>query len=188
MKKLLPLTLLFFSFSAHAIFTEVGISYNYKKTAFDENNNNEQQATQSSVSFYIWDRIALELSYTNGLSVNKEKNYVGTNTNMRTTTVYTDAYGADLIFILAASKEAKIQPFIKGGAAQIKRKIVIQDENASPWEIVYTGLSPSYGVGIKFLLSQSFALRASYDVLQAPTSQNTKYDEATGRAGISWMF
>lgn len=172
---------------AFAINTEVGINYSYKKSAFDSENNNEQQSASGSLSFYFWERIALELSYTSSLYVKKERQPDFAGSNLRTTTQYTDVYGADLIFILA-DRKASFQPYLKGGVAQVKVKQVVQDAGANPWEIVYNGLSPSAGVGLKFFLTEAFAIRASYDAIQTPVNNDTKITDITGRVGVSWMF
>lgn len=184
---LVSLLILLFAAPSHALFTELGLSYNYKKSTFDQFNNQEQQASTASLSFYFWEKLALELSYTNGLYVKKEKNTADTLAILRTTTQYTDVYGADLIFVLA-SRKAQFQPYLKGGGAYVKRRQVVQDEGANSWEIPYEGISPSYGVGAKIYLSEEFAIKMSYDVLQTPVDNNVKVDEVTGRVGISWML
>lgn len=173
---------------AFAINTELGINYSYKKSAFDSDNNYEQQGATGSVSLYFWERIALELSYTNSLYVKKEKQPEMAGAFLRTTTQYTDVYGADLIFILSADRKAVFQPYIKGGAAQVKVRQVVQDQGSSAWEINYSGLSPSVGIGFKFFLTDAFAVRTSYDAIQTPVNNETKVNDVTGRVGISWMF
>lgn len=187
--------LLFFLFillplkDAHAEL-ELGVNYSYKKSTFDSDNTTEQQSTTGSVSIYLWKQVALEFSYTDGLFVKKEKNpnNAGSGNFLRITTVYSNIYGVDFIFIIADSKEAMVQPYVKLGAAQIKRRQVVQDDNNNPWEINYAGLAPSYGAGLKFLLTKEFAIRTSYDVLQTPVDNNTKIDEVNGRVGLSWIF
>ncbi|MEZ0390733.1 MAG: outer membrane beta-barrel protein [Pseudobdellovibrionaceae bacterium] len=171
---------------ALALQTELGINYNYKKSAFDGDNNTEQQSATGSISFYFWEKVALELSYTNGLYVKKEKQPT-TDAKLRTTTQYTDVYGMDLIYILS-DRKAIFQPYIKGGVAQVRVKQVVQDDGANPWDLTYQGLSPSYGIGFKFFLTEAFALRASYDGIQTPTNNDTKINDITGRVGVSWIF
>lgn len=170
--------------NAMAVATEIGVNYNYKKTFFDEANNSEQQAVQSSVSFYFWERLALEFSYTNGLFVQNEKRPNTLGAVQGKTTVYTDAYGTELILVFA-DRQAAFQPYIKGGATYIKRKQVNQDDSNNPWEISYTGLSPSYGVGVRFKINENLGFRTGFDVIQAPSVGETKYDEYTGRFGLS---
>jgi hypothetical protein len=173
---------------AFAMNTELGINYSYKKSAFDTDNNNEQQGATGSISLYFWERIALELSYTNSLYVKKEKQPDRAGAFLRTTTQYSDVYGADLIFILSADRKAVFQPYIKAGAAQVKVRQVVQDTGAEAWEINYSGLSPSAGVGFKFFLTDAFAVRTSYDAIQTPVNNETKVTDVTGRVGVSWMF
>ena len=119
--------------------------------------------------------------------VKKEKQPDFAGAFLRTTTQYTDVYGADLIFIFA-DRKAAFQPYLKGGVAQVKVKQVVQDTGSNAWEITYSGLSPSAGVGIKFFLTEAFAVRASYDAIQTPVNNDTKITDVTGRIGISWMF
>lgn len=172
---------------AQAINTEIGINYSYKKSTFDADNTTEQQSATGSLSLYFWEKVALELSYTNGLFVKKEKQPQRLNAFLRTTTQFTDVYGADLIWVLA-DKKAFFQPFIKGGAAYVRIKQAVQDSDSNSWEIVYSGPSPSYGVGFKIFISEAFAFRASYDALETPVNNNTKVTEYSGRVGVSWMF
>jgi len=172
---------------AAAVQTELGINYNYKKSAFDQDNNSEQQSTTGSLSFYFWERVALEASYTSGLYVKNEKQPAYAGSFLRTTTQYTEVYGGDIIFILS-DKKAMLQPYLKTGAALLKVKQVVQDEGANPWEILYSGLSPSYGAGLKIFVTQAFALRVSYDAIETPVNNATKVTDITGRMGVSWIF
>jgi hypothetical protein len=189
MRKLLLMILLLATGSTgFAINTELGINYNYKKSAFDVDNNTEQQSATGSLSLYFWERVALELSYTNGLYVKKERQPAFVNSFLRTTTQYTNVYGADLIFVLS-DRKAIFQPFIKGGGAYVKvKQVVVDTNNGNPWEILYSGLSPSYGVGFKVFLTEAFALRTSYDAIETPVNNDTKVSDITGRVGVSWMF
>lgn len=188
MRLLLPLLFICsFSVTALAMDTEIGLNYNYKKSAFDENNNTEQQSATGSISFYFWERVALETSYTSGLYVKKEKQPSYAGSFLRTTTQYTDVYGADLIFVLS-DRKAMLQPYIKGGVAYVKVKQVVQDEGANPWEILYSGPSPSYGAGLKFFITEAFAVRMSYDAIVTPVNNDTKVTDITGRVGVSWIF
>lgn len=184
---LFSLLIVFSAAPGFAINTELGINYNYKKSAFDSDNNTEQQSATGSISLYFWERVALELSYTDGLYVKKERQPAFAGAKLRTTTQYSTVYGADLIFILS-DRKAVFQPYIKGGGAYVRVKQVVQDEGAEAWEILHTGLSPSYGIGFKFFLTEAFAIRTSYDVIQTPVNNDTKVTDLTGRLGVSWMF
>ncbi len=179
--------LIFASLPSLAVNTEVGINYSYRKSAFDGENNTEQQSTTGTFSFYFWEQMAIELSYTSSLYVKKEKQPDYAGAYLRTTTQYTDVYGADLIFVLA-DRKARVQPYLKGGGASVRVKQVVQDEGQNAWDITYSGLSPSLGVGFKFFFSEGFAFRASYDAIQTPTNNNTKVTDISGRVGLSMMF
>lgn len=183
----LILSILCSSSQSYAVSTEVGVSYTYRKSAFDSENNTEQQSTTGSFSMYFWEQIALELSYTNTLYVKKEKQPDLAGAYLRTTTQYTDVYGADLIFVLA-QKNAMFQPYVKGGIANVKVRQVVQDDGQNPWELTYKGFSPSVGVGFKFFLSENFSFRTSYDMIQTPSNNNTKITDISGRVGLSLMF
>jgi hypothetical protein len=190
MKYILPIfaSVFLFSLQSLALYTELGISYAYKKSTYDSLNNTEQQSTTGSLSFYAWEKLGLELSYTNGLYVQKAKSYGSSVALQRTTTQFSDIYGADLIFLITG-KQAKFQPFVKGGAAYIRKKQVVQDDGQPANEAVPpAGVAPSYGVGLKFFITESLAIRAGYDVLRTPIDDNSKVDDITGRLGLSWVL
>jgi hypothetical protein len=174
---------------ALALYTELGLSYNYMKRTFSELDKIENQGTTASISFYVWDRIALELSYTNGLYVKKEKELsLSSSTAQRTTTQYTDIYETNLIYVFA-DKKATFQPFVKGGAAYIKKRQVVQIDNDVPFEVSPSpGWAPSYGAGLKILISDAFAIRGSYDAVRTPIDDSNSVDDITGRVGVSWIF
>lgn len=187
--KLFLVALSFFCFStSFAMTTEVGVNYAYRKSAFDSENNTEQQSTTGTFSFYFWEKVALELSYTSSLYIKKEKQPDFSGAYLRTTTQYTDVYGADLIFVLASDKKASFQPYLKGGVASVRVKQVVQDEGQNAWDLTYTGVSPSVGIGFKLFFTEAFAFRASYDAIQTPTNNNTKITDISGRVGLSMIF
>jgi opacity protein-like surface antigen len=171
-----------------ALFVELGFNYAYKKSTYDGLNNTEQQSTTGSLSFYAWEQLGIELSYTNGLYVQKAKSYGSSVALQRTTTQFSDIYGADLIYLITG-KQSKFQPYIKGGAAYIRKKQVVQDDGQPANEAVPpAGVAPSYGVGLKFFITESLAIRAGYDVLRTPIDDNSKVDDITGRLGLSWIL
>jgi opacity protein-like surface antigen len=179
--------LILFGNQATAIYVEVGANYNYKKSTYDANNTFEQQASTLSLSFYFWEQLGLELSYTTGLAVKNELASYST-ALATTTTQYSDVYGTDLIYVLAG-KQAKLQPYVKGGLAYVKKKQVIQAQGQPASEIIPpAGIAPSYGVGFKFFLTEFIALRAGYDVIHTPIDESTKVDDIAGRVGLSWIF
>lgn len=164
--------------------------YNYKKVTFDAQNTSESQGITGSVSFYLWDRIALEGAYTNSLFVKKESEVatIGS-TQTRTVTQKSDIYELNLQYLIIPDRKAVFQPFIKGGVAYINKKQNIQIDGDFPFEVSPApGMGPSVGIGAKIFLTESLSFRLSYDVVRTPIEGNTTADDATGRAGISWMF
>ena len=179
--------LVFLSLQAQGLYTELGANYNYKKSTYDVNNTFEQQASTASLSFYFWEQVGLEMSYTNGLAVKRELSSIS-GSLMTTTTQYSDIYGADLIFVLTG-KQAKFQPYVKGGAAYVHKRQVIQAVGQPASQIdPPDGVAPSYGLGFKFFLTESLAIRAGYDIIHTPIDQSTKVDDISGRVGLSWVL
>lgn len=176
--------------SAQAIFTEVSLSYNYKKVTYDAQNSAESQGTTGSVSFYLWDRVALETAYTNSLYVKKESEMAAAgSTQTRTVVQKSDIYELNLQYLLTPDRKALFQPFVKGGIAYISKTQTVQIDGDFPFEIHPTpGWGPSIGIGSKIFVTESLSLRLSYDIVRTPIDNSTTADDATGRAGISWMF
>lgn len=182
--------LLLCSSSAQALYTEMTLSYNYKKITFDTNDNLESQGYTGSVALYVWERVAFELAYTNSLLVKKELQLaVAGSTSTRVTTQTADIYELNTQFLLSPDRKAMIQPYIKGGIAYISKKQQVQIDSNFPYSPPTTpGYGPSVGVGFKFFLTDQLSIRFSYDVVRTPIDNGTTADDITGRAGISWLF
>lgn len=192
MQTLRNLTLIIFlmtTISAQAAFYEIGVSYNYMKRVFSPLDNIEGESTTGSVSFYAWERVAIELSYTNSIYIKREKeSSLTSSTAQRTTTQYSDIYESNLIFVFA-DRKAVFQPYVKGGAAYIKKKQVASiDGTYSPAVEPTPGFAPAYGVGAKILISDSFAIKLSYDTVQTPVDDTNTANDINGRVGLTWMF
>ncbi len=175
---------------AHAIFTEVGLSYNYKKITFDDNNDLESQGYTGSIAFYVWERVALEVAYTNSLLVKHELQLaVAGSTSKRTTTQSADIYEFNTQFLMTQDRKAMFQPFLKAGVAYISKKQQVQIDSNFPYEVRPTpGYGPSIGLGAKFFVTDQLSFRMSYDVVRTPIDNGATADDITGRAGISWLF
>ena len=167
---------------AWAVFTEFGISQSYKKTSFSSSDFVESEMVSGSVSFYLWERVALEFSYTKGLALRQEK---GENEPTRTITQYSTIYGSDLILGFT-DRKALFQPFIKGGVAYIHKRQVNQDEGEPSFETTPApGYVPSYGVGMKIKLTENFGLSTSLDIWR---DSATSTNDMASRTGVTWMF
>lgn len=175
----------FFSINALALTTEIGTSYSRKKQTFDASNYLESESTTASMSLYFWERIALELSYTQAYAVQKQK--AGSNNAQ---TVYQNAVimGSDLIFMLA-DRTSVFQPYIKGGAAQVTKSQKIEIDNLGSYTLdPDTAIAPSYGAGLKIMLTQQFSINVSYDVWKTPLGSGVFTDDTSMRTGVKWVF
>jgi hypothetical protein len=183
---LVLLMLLILPLSAPAMFTEVGLNYSRKKTTFDANNDYDSESTTGSLSFYFAEKLALELSYTEAVGIQHQQ--ASSADPLRTVYQKTQVMGADLIVVFA-DKKALFQPFIKGGAAQITRRQEIKDGNFDTQPLAPdTAIAPSYGLGIKIALTDTFGLKASYSVWQTPIGGGAKTNDDAVSAGVTWMF
>lgn len=169
---------------AFALMTELSVSYSQKKTTFDINNYYNTESITGSLSFYFMEKLAVELSYTDGTSVKEER----VNSQQQTTVQKTQVTGADLIFVMA-SRKAVFQPFIKGGVAQITRKQTIKIQGILAETLQPdVATAPSYGVGGKLALTDSLGIKISYDVWKTPIGGGQTTDDNAIKAGLSWMF
>lgn len=171
--------------SAHALYTELGLSYSRKNTTFDKDNDIQAQSATGSISFYFGERIALELSYTDAMAVRHEK--ASPTDEKRTIVQKTQAIGSDLIFVFA-DKTALFQPFVKAGAVQLKRSQEVQEGTLYSSIDPETAIAPSYGLGIKIKLTESFGIKATYSIWQTPLTGGGKTNDDDLSAGITWMF
>lgn len=152
MKLALFFTLIFAHFTAQAMTTEIGLSYGFSKKNFNATNYYQSETKSASLSFYLFEKIALELSYTESFYENQENDV----TSQRVIQQTSNIAGTDLIFILT-DQRSDFQPYIKGGAAYISKKAIIKYQNANAYEIpTKDGVAPSYGVGLKYKLTEKF--------------------------------
>lgn len=180
------LLLLLSSSFAQAFYTELGVNYGRKTTSFDENNSSDSESITGSLSLYFFERVALELSYTDAYGIRKEKAYSGD--AQRTTTQKSQIMGADLILMFADKKDL-FQPYIKVGGAQIVREQEVKIEGLNTYKIApETATVPSYGVGIKIPLTESFGIKLSYDIWKTPIGDGAQTDDSSIRAGITWVL
>lgn len=172
---------LVFNQSALALITEIGLNYSYSKKNFNSSNFYQTESKTASLSFYLFEKIALELSYTDSFYENQEKDA----NSSRVIQQQSNISGADLIFVLTDQRDT-FQPYIKGGAAYISKKAVIKYANADAYTIpTKDGVAPSYGIGLKYKLNEKFSLRLGYDLWQTPMDDGTKTDDASFKAGLS---
>lgn len=178
--------LLLCSSISHAFNYELGVSFAKKKNSFDKDNYFETESSTASVSVYFTEQVALEMSYTDAKAIRYEKPAGGNTTE---TYQKTEVLGADLILVLA-DRKSWLQPYIKGGAAQLKRSqtVNVLEINDPKSLDIETAIIPSYGVGVKIGVTKSLSFRISYDVWQTPVGGGTTSDDSQIRAGVSWTL
>lgn len=184
LKSLTFFLLIIFSFSSHALVTELGFSYGYTKKTFNASNFYQTDSKSASLSFYLFEKWALEMSYTDSFYESQESDTNSTRTVQQSSQIS----NGSLIYMMLDKKDM-VQPYIKAGVAHITKKQVTKYLNASAIETpVSSGWAPSYGAGLKFVLSERFSIKLSYDVWQTPLSDSTSSDDTSFRAGLSWYL
>lgn len=182
----LSLAILTASSAAQAFFVEVGASYGRDKKTFDANNAIDSESVTASLSFYFWDRVALEGSYTDATAIRTEK---ATSIDPKRNIMQkTQILGADVIFMFA-DRTAFFQPFVKGGVAQVNRRQTIDIEGQTSTTLEpESAVVPSYGLGFKLALTDSFNIKVSYSIWQTPIGGGQKTDDTSLKAGVTWIF
>lgn len=171
---------------AQAIDIELGASYGHKTTTFDANNSYDSESTTASASFYFWEQIAIELSYTQASGVRQEK--VTPTDPQRTTYEQSQIIGADVIYVFA-DRKAFFQPYVKGGFAHISRT---QNVKIEGWDTFTlnpdNAIVPSYGAGFKLAFTDSFGLKVGYEAWQTPIGGGQETQDSSLRVGLTWML
>ncbi len=173
-----------FSTKANAIVIELGLTYGFSKKSFNATNYYQSETKTASLSFYLFEKIALEFSYTDSFYENQENDATSSRVIQQTSVIT----GADLIYIFTDQRSA-FQPYIKGGAAYIRKKAIIKYSNADAFEIpTKDGLAPSYGVGLKYKITDRLSIRAGYDVWKTPLDDGTSTDDTAFKSGLTWYL
>lgn len=185
-------TLALFCFSnAHAGVFEVGGSGSYRRQNIDRDAVDEAQSLTASVSYYLDEASAIELSYTDG----KSRRSISPNvTNGHKTTVNYKALGLDFVYTIGG-RESNIRPYIKLGAQYVlEKQIVDQYRTASgTWDAQIAddgqALVPSAGLGFKMGLTQALSLKAGIDAWSSRPLEESPFEiDYAGRVGLGWMF
>lgn len=182
--RLLAVSLIFLSVHAQALVTEIGLNYGYQKKTFNATNNYQSESKGASLSFYLFEKFALEFSYTNSFYESHESDVNSTRTVQQSSQIIDSS-----IVYMMMDKKSLLQPYLKVGAANIKKSQTVKYLNASAIEIPESsGWAPSYGAGLKIMLSERFSVKFSYEVWQTPLSDGTNSDDNSFRAGLSWYL
>lgn len=175
---------MFVGVKSQALVTELGLSYGYTKKTFNASNFYQTDSKSVSLSFYFFEKWALETSYTDSFYESQESD-----TNSTRTVQQSSKIGDGSLVYMMLDRKNIIQPYIKAGAAHVTKSQIVKYLNASAIEIpASTGWAPSYGAGLKFVLSERFSIKLSYDVWQTPLSDNTSSEDNSFKAGLSWYL
>lgn len=197
-KLLLSLCILLFSHQSFAAFTELGASINYRRTSIDSSNYSESTSYTGSISYYFWERSALEFSYTSGIGKLSSK-ATGVSELAQIQIAQFSMTSIDLVLSLSG-REDPIQPYVKFGGGYVDKKIFKENDIEGRRLIQkQSGVVPSAGAGIKFSLTQSLSLKLGIDAWTTPLDESSKNSDGTGekrkvqidyagRVGLSWLF
>lgn len=170
--------------SASALVTEMGLSYSYQKKTFNSTNYSHNDSKSASASVYFFEKLALEYSYTDSFYEAQESDTTSTRTIQQSSQIS----NLSLIYMMLDSKQF-VQPYVKAGVAYIKKNQTVRYQNASAITIPEsTGWAPSYGAGLKIVVSDRFSIKLAYEVWQTPLSDGTSSDDSAFKAGLSWYL
>jgi outer membrane protein W len=178
-------TLLFLlSTQAFSLMTEIGATYSYSKKTFNAANYYQSDSKAVSLSLYFLEQFALELSYTDQFYESQEADSNSTRTVQQSTKVT----GSDLIYVITDQRSA-FQPYIKAGGAYIAKKKQVKYVNADVIDIpTRDGLAPSYGIGLKYKLTEKFSIKTGYDIWQTPIDDGSTTEDSSFKVGLSWYL
>ena len=165
---------------------ELGATANYRKSLIDQNNFQESLSYTGSISYYLFEMSAIELSYTAGAT----RFVIQPDASLpkNTTTITFDLIGADFVFSLG-QREDVFQPYFKTGIGHIRKEIRRSIEGGATTRIgIQEGLVPSAGVGFKLAVSQRLSIKVGIDAWTSPLDEDFFTVDYAGRAGLSWYL
>ena len=168
---------------------EVGISGSYRKSYIDTQSYDESEAWTGSLDYYFAPSSAIELSYTDGLSIQNLHSDSGIPD--QTTSIYYEMAGVDLVLTLLKPGDV-IRPYIKGGGAYILKKDLAY---ATGGQVVVIGgqwgtdlgFVSNAGAGIKIAITRDFAIKAGAEGWASSPSNSSEWD-IMGHLGVDWML
>ena len=178
--------------TAQAGIFEIGASGSYRRSNIDIDAYDESSSITGSISYYLNDASALELSYTDGTS---RRVIAPTSTNGHKTTLYYQTAGLDFVYTFG-TRESAFRPYLKiGGQYILQKRLVDQYLNSvsGNWDPTIIqddpALVPSGGFGFRIGLTESLSLKCGVDAWSSrPLNMTPVTLDYAGRAGLSWMF
>lgn len=174
--------------SAYSGVMELGASYSIRQSTIDDDNYTKNESWTGSFAWYFFELSAIEISYTKGLATQSLK--AASDPNALVYFAEVEMYGADLVVTLA-KKSSFIQPFVRGGAVKIKKQIYRQDpitQAIDKYGERIDSVVPSYGAGIKLMVTETFSIKGSYDRWRSGSKDDKDTWDDAIKAGVSWYF
>lgn len=150
---------------ARAGVVELSAGGNYRRSNIDVDSFDESTSVTASISYFLGEMSAIELSYTDG----KNRRIIGEgSTSERRSLMSFKTSGLDFVYTFGG-RESAFSPYVKLGALYIlEKKITDQFRDSSGWYDPSEaeedrGVVPSAGVGLKLGLTQSVSLKFGVD-------------------------
>lgn len=187
MVKALYLIAPFFLFIAPAhSFIEVSLSGSYSESQIQEILFSKSESYTGSISYYFMERSALQLSMTQ--ANRRDRIFSDGSTNSTLQIVSANVLGLDLIANFG-DRSATIQPFLKGGVAQMQKTFTSQTTGLESDEpTVLSGLAPSAGLGVRLLLTKKLSVNFACDAWALPQGNGLQSFDVRVTGGISWFL
>lgn len=176
---------------AHAGFFEIGASGTFRRSNIDATSYDESTSITGSITYYLNEASALEMSYTDG----RNKRVIAADQpNGHETYLYYNTAGLDFVYTLG-TKESTVRPYFKAGAVYIiSKKLIDQYRYSGTVFSAYEredakGLVPSAGMGFRIALTSNLSLKLGVDGWSSrPLSISPTTIDWFGRAGLSLLF
>jgi outer membrane protein W len=181
------LLIMLFSLPAAAGFIEVGASGSLRQNSVNKDNKSETRSVTGSIAYYFFENSAIELSYTQGYVKTESTTLIATVNTPYTQVVNFEMMGADFVLSFGGKNDV-FQPYIKAGIAYQKKEIQFEINNSVPHIQEIDGQYLTGGIGFKFLLGKSWALKAGYDMWKGPLGEEEQTTDTAVRVGISFIF
>ncbi len=186
MKKALALLVFLFASHSYAGVMEMSYTYATRSSYIDADNFQKSTSHTGSFAWYFLEMSALELSYTKG---DGEVSYKSPSSTPIRILTELEIYDASLVFTLA-QKDWMFQPYVKGGAAWVDKKIYKEDSIQIQLQSKTdkSDAVPSWGAGFRLFITQNISFKVSYDRWRTGKSGNSDIWDDAVRAGLSVMF
>lgn len=189
MRNLLIIFIIFYCGHSWAGLSELSVSTSYRETLIGVSTKSISKSVTGTYAFYFAEMSAIELSYTSAKYESLTTNSLDP-TKVTTQTALSQFYGLDFVFAFAG-RQSSFQPYVKLGAIYMDKEYFLDPGDiASRQTDFQRGWAPSAGVGFKYKITQTLAIKFSVDAWSSPIDDDrhqTTYDTAA-RFGISWYL